>query len=134
MCNLDNLYLSKYCCQSMTQQCNVILTPTLCNPSYYNSLACQGCPSFCGSTPYCAVSRSAACNLTCAHNQIQYQNIGCLQCDISCSGCTLPIDSSSCLSCAQGYTLLQGKCQNCDTNCLTCSQYTFSCTSCRNRS
>lgn len=39
-CNLDNLYLNRHCCQSMTQQCNSVLTPTFCNPSYFNSFAC----------------------------------------------------------------------------------------------
>ena len=44
--------------------------------------------------------------------------------------CTVPIDPTACLACASGYTFNQNKCQACDANCKTCSQFTSSCTSC----
>ena len=72
--------------------------------------------------------------MTCDRNQIQFQGVGCIQCHEGCSGCTRPLDSAACLGCAQGYTLVQGKCQICEANCLTCSQFTTSCTSCKYRS
>jgi hypothetical protein len=129
-CSLDNVYQSKFCCPSMTQKCSLTLVATTCNPSYMTLGACRGCPTFCGESQLCAQSAQAACNMTCGPNQLQYQGLGCLECDQSCSRCTKPIDSSACLSCAQGYTFVQSVCQACDASCLTCSQFTASCTSC----
>lgn len=57
-------------------------------------------------------------------------SIGCLQCSPSCKGCTSPLSSQSCLSCADGYTSIQNSCQACSVNCLTCSGSTDSCTAC----
>jgi len=130
-CNLDNLYNSQSCCQSLTQSCSSTFVPNSCNPSYYNPQACKGCPSFCSSSPICSSSQQSTCNSTCGQNEVAYPGVGCLQCDQSCNGCNLPLDATKCITCAFGYTMVQSKCQICEGDCLTCYQFTDYCTSCQ---
>lgn len=122
-CPLDKLYKNKYCCDSMGQGCSSVYTPTSCNPSYYIQNSCEGCPSFCGSdSQLCSNSSSKnSCTPQCNLNEIYYTDVGCLKCDSSCLSCSFPMNSSKCIGCALGYTLVQSTCQACSINCLTCS-------------
>ncbi|CAK77371.1 unnamed protein product (macronuclear) [Paramecium tetraurelia] len=55
----------------------------------------------------------------------------CQTCEIECSQC-LSLDKINliCKSCVDGYFPVDGKCQLCDSNCITCQQQSNLCTSC----
>lgn len=79
-CSTDNIYKASYCCDGLTAGCSATYSPTTCNPSYYISNSCTGCPGFCSSNSnLCSSSFSAAnCNQICRATQIFVQRMGCL--------------------------------------------------------
>lgn len=131
-CSTDNIYLAQYCCDGLTAGCSNTYSATTCNPSYLVQNSCSACPGFCSSnSQLCTNSFSlTSCNQQCRSNEVYFPNTGCLQCDPSCNQCTSPLSSSSCSSCAVGYTFINNVCQACTISCLTCDQSTDTCTSC----
>ncbi|KAL4487641.1 hypothetical protein ABPG72_017430 [Tetrahymena utriculariae] len=53
-----------------------------------------------------------------------------LTCDASCKTCSASNDASKCTSCNDGYVLLGGRCQACQSPCQNCQTDTNICTSC----
>jgi hypothetical protein len=130
-CPNDNIYQTKYCCDSLTaSNCIYAFSPTLCSISYYNSKSCKGCPNFCSMNTQICSSTQSTCQPSCNSNEVLVANVGCLACDSSCASCTAPLDSSSCISCISGYLLVGNTCQQCNINCVTCTQFTSRCSSC----
>lgn len=134
-CSEDNIYQTNYCCESLSNSCQIkTFAPTTCNSAYFQDQACQACPNFCSTSLNVCVGVGSAndqCQRNCSLGTVFSSDVGqCLSCDAACDECTQPFDSQYCSKCKDGYVYLQGKCNRCAPECLTCSLTVNSCLSC----
>ncbi|KAL4454048.1 hypothetical protein ABPG73_009847 [Tetrahymena malaccensis] len=103
-----------------------------CNNGYYLNASnqCQQCQAPCGN---CIDSPTKCLSCTPAQNYTfdSSSNSCYLKCDSSCKTCSLPNNSSSCLSCNNGYYLnASNQCQQCQAPCGNCIDSSTKCLSC----
>ncbi|KAL4506331.1 hypothetical protein ABPG73_017065 [Tetrahymena malaccensis] len=134
--------IDNYNYDSSLNICNPICDPSCksCS-SPYNTQSCLTC--FDGD--YLYNNQCLPCQLPCKTCQNSSQNcLSCINnytfnqstfdcspvCDQSCYTCSQPLDSSSCLSCFNGFYLSNKQCLPCDSECSSCQLTAKNCTKC----
>ncbi|KAL4489343.1 hypothetical protein ABPG72_018998 [Tetrahymena utriculariae] len=135
------------CFENYTYNPSLNLCVPICDPSCkscfspYNAQSCLTC--FDGD--YLFDNQCLPCQLPCKSCQNSSQTCSsCLSnytfnqstfdcspvCDQSCYTCNQPLDSSSCLSCYNGFYLSNNQCLPCDSECSSCQMTANNCTKC----
>ncbi|EAR81858.2 zinc finger lsd1 subclass family protein (macronuclear) [Tetrahymena thermophila SB210] len=135
------------CIENYTYSPSLNLCSPICDPSCkscyspYNSQSCLTC--FDGD--YLLNNECLSCQLPCKSCQNSSQTcLSCIDnytfnqstfdcspvCDQSCYTCSYPLDSSSCLSCYNGFYLSNKQCLPCDSECSSCQITANNCTQC----
>ncbi|KAL4466190.1 hypothetical protein ABPG72_011068 [Tetrahymena utriculariae] len=103
-----------------------------CNNGFYlnSSNQCQPCQAPCGNCINTA-TKCLSCTPVQSYNYNSYNYICISVCDSSCKTCSSPNNSSSCLSCNDGFYLnSSNQCQHCQSPCGNCINSATNCLSC----
>ncbi|EAR99196.2 leishmanolysin family protein (macronuclear) [Tetrahymena thermophila SB210] len=131
--NTDFIYdsinkICKYICKSPCTNCDLTKdTCTSCIDGYYlDQVTCKKCKSPCKKC-----TQNASKCTQCIDNYVLNDSNQCINlCDQSCATCSIQHDKNACITCNDGYTMINSLCLQCKFPCSQCIDSQDKCTEC----